>query len=416
MRLTLNRIKVAWPPRLLVRDVQTVMLFLMPLTGFLGHPTLPTWRIANIVYVVLGLLFFRISNKHKIAFNLLVFQFIFLIAVGIQYLGLGNSYNYSTYDFIWIVSVLLLFAMSQLFFLQIQKDLNHILNIFYVLAVCNIYYQLYQQVMVQLHWYMLATILNEYLITYGNTFFKIIGGVLGSPGFMVESGHLALFLAPLIGFQLVADYYKILPLRPKVVTAMAISLALTISGGAFLQFSILAVLLLIIYRDRFDYKKLLLVCGLVSGLVIIFLFFKSYRDALMYRIMSVFEQDSGRFMGAKVFWHAFTENPLFGLGPKSARFIGADPNFFLTTVLADHGIFAGAAVFLLYFCPVVLAFVRSKHKLFIMPYLALTVHLFLAYGTFTWSFIWMHICLIIWGLAYAKPNEMPIEILELKKS
>ncbi len=397
---------IGWPLRFSVTKIQAMLLLLMPLTGFLGSSVLPTWRIANIFYVGLGLAFLKIRPGQSIARNLLWFQLLFLAAVFMQYLGMGTSYAWSFYDISWIISVVLLFGMSQLFFLQIQNGVDRIMQLFYYVAAANVVYQLYQQVMVQLHLYGLATILNEQLVTYGNTFFKIIGGILGSPGFMAEAGHLALFLAPLIGFQLVADYYGILALNRKRVVVMGVSLALTISSGAFLQFILLAILLLLIIRRRLNKSNLAVIAGLLLGIILIFSLFESYREAILYRFDSVFEQDSARFMGAKVFWQAFLEHLWLGLGPKSARFIGADPNFFFTTILADHGLVAGIPMFLLYFCPVFLAFRRSNRKLFIVPYIAMTVHLFLAYGTFTWAFIWMHICLTIWGLAYAKPMNL----------
>lgn len=402
--LIFKRPSVTWPPRLTVNKAQDFMLLLLPLTGFLGLHVLPTWRIANIFYVALGLVFLRLKQEQRIAKNLFWFQLLFLLAIAGQYLGMGTKYAWSFYDVSWLISVVLLFAMMHLFFLDIQVRLERIMHLFYLLTLANIGYQLYQQVMVQLHWYSLATVLNEQMIAYGNTFFKIIGGILGSPGFMAEAGHLALFLAPLIGFQLVADYYGILPLNRKRIIAMVVSLALTISSGAFLQFGFLALLLLLIYRKRLDRNNLLVIAGAVSFMVMVFLFFDKYREAIMYRVDSIFEQDSARFMGAKVFWTAFTENIWFGLGPKSARFIGADPNFFFTTILADHGLIAGIPMFLLYFGPVILAYQRSKHKLFIVPYIAMTVHLFLAYGTFTWAFLWMQVAFTIWGLGYAQPK------------
>lgn len=420
--LHLRRWVVQWPPSLGLWQAEQVLLFLLPLTGVLGLSVLPTWRIVNVLYVALGLATLRWSKGTPWARNLLYCQLFFLFMVGLQYLNKGPDYAWSFYDISWVSSVVLLFAFSQLFFLRVQSRLEGMLKVFELLALVNILYQLYQQVMFQLKWYGLATVLNEQNITYGNTFFKLIGKLMGSPGFMAEAGHLALFIAPLIGFQLVADYYGVLPLNRKRIIIMGTSLALTISSGAFLQFAFLAVLQLLIIRRNFTVRQLRNVVLLIAGVAITVMTFDAYREAILYRVYSVFELDSGRFMGAKVFWGIFTENTWFGIGPKAARFSGADPNFFITSVLADHGLLAGIPLFICYFLPVALAYYKSDRKLFIVPYLAMTLHLFLAYGTFTWSFIWMHIALTIWGLAYSKtwangePNQSMTTFSQLRKS
>lgn len=399
-----RRPSITWPISFSLWQLEQVVLFILPLTGFLGMQVLPTWRIMNILYVVIGLYNLKLGPDQRVLKNLLYLQLGFLLAVALQYTNKDLSYPWSFYDISWCISILVLFALGHLFFLSVQKRLQEILQVFEWVAVANIAYQLYQQVMFQLHQYHAATILNEANITHGNVFFKLVGPLLGSPGFMAESGHLALFLAPLIGFQLVADYYDILPLNKRRVQIMGASLALTLSSGAFLQFGFLALLQVLIIRKNLSRRSVLNMVALFIGIVLVFSTFRQYREAILYRFDSVFEQDSGRFMGAKVFWEIFQENFWFGIGPKSARFSGADPNFLPTSVLADHGIVGGLAFILLYFVPVILAAWYSQRKMFLIPFVAMTVHLFLAYGTFTWSFIWMHLALTIWGLAYAQPT------------
>jgi hypothetical protein len=95
---------------------------------------------------------------------------------------------------------------------------------------------------------------------------------------------------------------------------------------------------------------------------------------------------------------SFYQNFFFGVAPKSSRFINSDPNTFIPTLLADHGIIGGIAFILMYFAPVLLAFIRSKRKLFVIPFIAMTTHLFLAYGTYNWPFIWIIYVLVIEGL------------------
>jgi hypothetical protein len=67
-------------------------------------------------------------------------------------------------------------------------------------------------------------------------------------------------------------------------------------------------------------------------------------------------------------------------------------------LLADHGVLGTGALMILWFLPLIAAFVVSQTRLFVIPYLSLLVHLFLAYGTFTWSIIWINLIISLWGL------------------
>lgn len=382
------------------------ILVIMPFTGFLGVPALPTWRILNILFVLLGLATFKISlEKKELPYNLMIFQGLFLLMVVFQYIGMGISYEYSSYDTTWALGIIFLFFFSWIAFVLLKRNFQRILNVVYYAALINLVYQLYQQVVFQLRLYRLATIFNELNITYGKVFFKITGGILGSPGLMAEAGHLALFLGPCLIWMVVADYYGIWVIERKKFLIILTSMVLTISSGSFLQIGFLLITYLLTIRRNISKKQITnLVIGL-GGTVTIFMLYDKYRDAILFRFFSIFEQDSPRMMGAVVYWQAFQENFWFGLGPKCARFIGADPNFFITTVFADHGFIAGIFLLLAWFGPVTLAFIRSKRKLFIMPFVATTIHLFLAYGTFTWPFIWLNICMVIFALEN-RQNEL----------
>jgi hypothetical protein len=255
----------------------------------------------------------------------------------------------------------------------------------------------------------LAVILNERGIYENATFFRVIGGVLGPAGFMAEAGHVALFVGPLLMILFLMDYYSLLKIDKRFMYLCLFSLVICLSGGAVIHILFAGIMLLIINFRKLNIQALSIIAASVVLFVAVLYALPAYQDVIVYRVTSIFTGDSERLRGAEIFLTKFSEAPWFGIAPKASRYMSADPNVFIPVMLADHGIIGFTFLMLMWFVPAIYAYKHSERKLFIIPFVSLTVHLFLAYGTYTWSVIWINIVLILWCLSYKPDTPIPTQ-------
>lgn len=389
--------------KLNIASLKMLLLFFLPYTAFLGVAALPTWRIVNILFVVVSVLFLRIRTQDQKPEVLTFMQVVFFLFCLLQVMLLWADGKAGTYEVIFLFSLVILFAFCYFFYQLLSTNALQIMNTLFYSTAFLVVYQLFQQVVFQLGKWPLAVILNERGIYENATFFRVIGGVLGAAGFMAEAGHVALFVGPLLMILFLMDYYNLLKVDRRFLYLCLFSLVICLSGGAVIHILFAGVMLLVINFRKLNVQALAIIGASVVLFVVMLYALPAYQEVIVYRVSSIFTGDSERIRGAEVFIAKFMETPWFGIAPKASRYMSADPNVFIPVMLADHGVIGFTFLMLMWFVPTLYAFRNSDRKLFIIPFISLTVHLFLAYGTYTWSVIWINIVLILWCLSY-KPN------------
>lgn len=366
--------------------------------NLIGNPSLPTWRLFNILFVFASFfLFFKLS-KDLIQYDIIISQIVFVLALFLQSLHLLIEDDFKTYEMNFMISVLFLLGFVFYFYVLKKQYSKEVINVLIVSFLINFIYQLFQFFSFLFGKPKWVVILNQPDVVEKSNIYRILGPFLGPPGFMSESGQLALFFGPLLIYLLIIDYYKVAKINKFIVSAILLSLFLTLSGGAFIQFSFIGLTFVLLNWKKLFNLKFLSFLILIVIIITIMLQNEQYYKLVEYRIMSIFTGDSSRLVGASIYMQVFYENFLFGLAPKASRFIDSDPNTFIPILLADHGLIAGGAFLFMYFVPIILAFIRSTRKFYVIPFAALTVHLFMAYGTYSWPFIWIIYVLVIEGL------------------
>jgi len=398
-----------------IANLKMVLLFFLPYTAFLGVAALPTWRIVNILFVLVSVVFLKVRTQDQKPEVLTFMQSIFFIYCTLQVMLLWANGKAGSYELIFIFSLIILFAFCYFFYQLLSTNALQIMKTLFFSTVLLVCYQLFQQVVFQLGKWPLAVILNERGIYENATFFRVIGGVLGAAGFMAEAGHVALFVGPLVMILFLMDYYALLKVDKRFIYLCLFSLVICLSGGAVIHILFAGVMLLIINFRKLNLQALAIIGVSVVLFVVVLYALPAYQDVIVYRVTSVFTGDSERLRGAEIFLTKFMEAPWFGIAPKASRFLSADPNVFIPVMLADHGIIGFTVLMLMWFIPAIYAYRNSERKLFIIPFISLTVHLFLAYGTYTWSVIWINIVLVLWCLSY-RPTKAPLNRLNYESA
>jgi len=385
-----------------INSLRLGLLFFLPYTAFLGVAALPTWRIVNILFVVVSFAFLKVNTKNLKPELLTFTQALFFIFCLFQVMFLWDADKAGSYEVIFLFSLVILFSFCYFFFELLNTAALRVMNTLYYSVVVLIIYQLYQQVVFQLGKWPLAVILNERGIYENATFFRVIGGILGPAGFMAEAGHVALFLGPLMMILFLMDYYQLIKVNKKFMYLCLFSLIICLSGGAVIHLFFAGILLVIINFRKLNWQAIGIMFGAALFFAAVLYAIPAYQEVITYRFTSIFTGDSERIRGAEIFISVFQEYPWFGMAPKASRYLSADPNVFIPVMLADHGIIGVFFLMVMWFLPTIYAWRISERKLFIIPFFSLTTHLFLAYGTYTWSIIWINITLILWCLTYEK--------------
>ncbi|MBY0425468.1 MAG: hypothetical protein K2Q22_07530, partial [Cytophagales bacterium] len=129
-----------------------------------------------------------------------------------------------------------------------------------------------------------------------------------------------------------------------------------------------------------------------------------YYTLISERIYSLMSGKSGRLEGARLIMDIFSNNNIyFGIAPKSGRFFEADQNMLLPMLLTDHGLIGTFLISLILLLPYFTALFHQRQLLLLIPYTGFLIHLFLAYGTFMWSYLWIIYILVLFGLTF-KPE------------
>jgi len=389
-----------------LNSIKLVLLVLLPYTAFYGVPALPTWRIVNLLFVgvsILGVL--HESKTDYLPKGLLWWQLAFFCSCIFECAIILDNQKFGNYEAIFIIGVIVLFLFCNLFYLFLNKALVRILRALFISVSLLLAYQVFQELVFLGGKPELATLLNERGIEYIAIFYRIIGPLLGSPGFMAESGHVALFVGPLAMNLLLIKYYNIAKINQLMVYVCLLSLGICLSGGAVIHGFFIGLILLIISAKQANWRLVGTVFFVIALFIGLISFVPAYQELIVFRIQGMFTGDSERIRGAKAFLQIWEQNPWFGLAPKSSRFVAGDPNVFIPVMLADHGVLGLFTLLGLWFVPLFCALKNSKRILFVIPYISLTIHLFLAYGTFTWPIIWINLVFSLWGLNW-KPKML----------
>jgi hypothetical protein len=386
-----------------------ILLALVPYTAIVGTATLPTWRIVNLLFVALGLISIKYTRPSPSLRNIIILQITFLIYAVFQVLNIPFPLFVSLYEISFLISLLLLFTFSWQLYQYFTSSLTQFIQVMTVSITVLFIYQVFQELTYLAGQYRLTILLNETGVMQSSNFFRAVGPFLGAPGFMAESGHVALFVGPLIMIALSVQHYKIIPVSKLFFISAFGSLAISLSGGAFIHLAFIGMTLIILNGRRITRSTI--ISGLaIAAVGLIIVFSGEYFNLIVYRIESLFTGNSSRMRGIQSYLDVWHKYPLLGLVPKSSRFIDADPNVFIPVMLADHGLIGLCLFMIMYFTPIVLVFVNSKSKIFIIPFISSTLHLFLAYGTYTWPFVWINyiLCLYLLANSQALVGSSPI--------
>jgi len=362
-------------------------------TALRGIPfvPMPTWRVANLISVFQ--LFLR-RSKLDATTRLLVppilafisYLFIHPLLTEVTGYNLASAFG---------VTVLLVFAL--LFQANTTVMNYYLVRCVRTSAYLLIIYQFIQSLLFLSGRQDLLFVLNDPSIIEGSNALRLVGGILGPPSFMGESGHIAVFIGPL--FISLAILQKHGALRTPVLgyLAMIASLVLTLSGGAFLQLLFIAAALIMLQRNiihRFAVITFLLICFFA-----ITTFMSDYMNLISFKMAQLNSGGSSRQEGAEVFWNAFLSYPYFGIGADAIRNLSGDPNMLLPVMLAIYGLVGVSMIAVIVICTPCILALYSHNKMFLLPIFALFSHLSLAYGTITWPFIWVNFAIAISGFS-----------------
>jgi hypothetical protein len=396
--------------RHIIRNIIFVCLFFIPYIYFIGNPTLPTWRIANIFFVLFGCIYFFNHSSEKLPKTFIAVAGIFTLFVIAELSYISIDGRLGTYEIFYFISLLFLFGFCVLFYVLLKTHFKQTINVLMFSSVVFVCYQLFQEFVFQTGDWRLATILNQKDIEKQVVFYKIVGRHFCTPGFLSEAGQAALWLGCLIGIITLFSHYKLYKPNGFVILFLLIGLLITLSGGTTIQVASIVTIYLLLNFNNFSVKRIAIALFLVSIIIMSLLFNDTFMYLVEYRVTSMFDGKSDRWVGAKQMIEMFLENNLiFGIAPKAARFTSSDPNTFLPILLIDHGLLGTTLFIGILIIPVALAFVYSKHKLLIVPYFFFLVHLFLAYGTYMWSYLWIIYILVLYGLEIGIPKNKPTE-------
>lgn len=370
-------------------------LFFMPYICFLDIP-ISTWRLINVGFVGLSMVFWR--RLSALAYFLLGFHTIYLLAMTWQTLGL--------YD--WMESYNMIFFMSAVFFVLFDVYFVHLLSLDSARviktlkwsSVALVVYQIFQIAVYPIA-PGLEVLFNDKSMVEGANFYRRIGEFVTFPGFMVESGQLALFIGPLLSFLLIDQKYKHSRTHLLFYLLIPFSLLMTLSGGGFMQLVMfLCILLLYQFREKRYFILLTVLAIAIGAVILVFTLFPLYTELIAYKFATVFTDENSRNSGTLPFWAAFFHNPVWGLRPGAAHYIVGDPNLWLPVILSEHGALGMWSLFLGFVLPFAIIFRYSTHKLYALPTLQMAVHLSLTYGTYLWPFLWIIYVLCFYRLAH----------------
>lgn len=396
--------------RSIIRNIIFICLFFIPYIYFIGNPTLPTWRIANIFFVLFAFIYFFNQSAKKLPKTFIAVAGIFVLFVIAEISYITIDGRLGSYEIFYFISLLFLFAFCIFLYVLLKTHFKQTMNVIMFSSVIFVCYQLFQELVFQMGNWRLATVLNQKDIEKQVVFFKVTGGHFCTPGFLSEAGQAALWLGCLIAIVILFSHYNLYKPNGFVILFLMIGLLITLSGGTIIQVASIVTIYSLLNFNHFSVKRVAVAITLVA-VIIVFLFLNdTFMYLIEYRVTSMFDGKSERWVGARQMIEMFLENNLiFGIAPKAARFTLADPNTFLPILLIDHGLLGTTLFFGILFIPIGLAFVYSKHKLLIVPYFFFLVHLFLAYGTYMWSYLWIIYILVLYGLETGVPSENPVK-------
>lgn len=374
------------------------------LYSFLSSSAVPTWRMVNVLLVTYYLLLFRICLDSVQKIYLLFFVF-FLAVYCVQQAVLWRDMEfYSLINMLGITALILLVLVIY----SALKIRSEVVNVALVWSVCLLIgYQVYQVLSYALGHPELATVLIDTNLFSEGGYFRIVGGYFGPAGLMVESGHLALFVGPVLMYFLVCEYYGIFGVSKLFSLFALLGLALTLSGGAFVQVLFLVILQLLMLLSGKSGRGQLFTSGRKAGLYLIVVLaitllllfrFEIYGVLVFSKILSVIYGIGSRAEGASELMGIFWSSPFWGSGVNIDKLGVDDPNTFFPYLLATHGVVLGVAFLLLLSGPVALLFFLSSRKLFVIPFIAQFAHLVFAYGSYMWPSIWIVYALVLYGM------------------
>jgi len=327
-----------------------------------------------------------------------VVMFLLFILAQLMYLVFDNRFGF--YEIFFLFSIILLFSFAYFLYVLLMAFQKETMKIVLLSMIVMVGYQVFQFSTFMLGYWELAHVLNEVDIEKRVVFYKIVGNLLGSPGFLSESGMVALYLGPTFGILLIFERLNIYKANKFTLITIFLGLLLTISGGAFLELFFLTILIFILNLRNFNFTHFALM-GLAI-LTVAFLLYTNpgYHFLITDRIESFSTGKSGRLEGFReimdIFWNG---NIWMGIAPKSGRFFDADQNMLLPMLLTDHGLIGTFFFGLILFLPYINALFAPKRALLLIPYTGFVVHLFLAYGSFLWSYLWVVYILVLYGFS-----------------
>ena len=386
-----------------MRALFGVLLILLPYVGLnnFAGPALPTWRLVNVALVVVWVSSFPIwvspiMRRQATMLSSLV------AAMGIQLVCAYKPIDFR--DVGLLVGLLFLLSATLPVMSVYRGDPAFVMKLLRTSVYIAVVYQFYQIFAFEVLGRDAVTIFNDKTLVEKSNFFRINAGFLGAPSFMIESGHLGMFVGPVALFTQLAQHYRFERAPRFFLPLCAVSLLATTSSGALIYLALmLAIYLFIRLRSHAAAFAVLLTVWLAAGVIVIFF------DDIVELLASGFPSagtflaaftlalnkisnpgEVSRWAGAVKFIDAALQQPLFGYGLDGhLLYVDADPNILWPVVLMNHGIPVTGLLIAMMAFPIASAAVGSRYKLFIIPFAAVILHVSIAYGSYLWPAIWI---------------------------
>lgn len=371
----------------------------------IGYDVFPTWRIFNILFVLCGFIVISKVKLYEVPFEFMFLFGLFMLWILFQFAFVLVEDRFGIYEPFYLISLFFLVFLAFFLHVLLYRETKKTIETIQLSLNIMVAYQIFQFLAFFFGFPQYCHILNQFDIEKITIFYKIVGTLMGPPSFLSESGMFALFLGPMLAIFILFDHFNIYKPNKKIYFSMFIGLALTLSGGAFLEFIFLGILIFVLNIKKVSLTQYALIVGFLTIVTLLILNNPGYQVLIFDRFQSLFTGKSGRFEGYRQIMDIYFDgNLLFGIGPKSGRYFNADQNMLLPMLLTDHGLIGTFLIALIFALPYFLVFTTKSRPIFLIPYTGFLIHLFLAYGTFMWSYLWIIYIFILFGMTY-KPES-----------
>lgn len=406
-----------------MRPLFGLLLILFPYVGiynFTGSPSAPTWRLANAALVILWCAVFPIwkGRPMRVQAGLILSL---LIAVAVQ---ITLAYKpVELRDVVLLLGLGLLLASTLPIMSIYRGDPAYLLRLLRICVYLAIAYQAWQIFAFVAFGRDYVTILNDRTTVASSNFFRLIGGFLGAPSFMAESGHLAMLVGPVAMIMQLASHYRV-DAPPRYFTPLSLaSLIATTSTGALIYVALIGGVWLACRMRSAGAMLLTLLAAAAGGVVLStmlgdadFWFGNAYGAdgpnvlaGLALAIRKINNPDGQpRLVSALMYLKAAMDEPSFGYGfGGDLLYVNADPNMLWPVTLMNHGIPVTGMLIAMIVLPILAAAVRSDRKLFVLPFVAVLLHVSSAYGSYLWPAMWIVQAVCVAALWGDRPSATP---------